>query len=531
MNKYIKYTLLLFAGLIYALGFPSFVGESLLITPIIAYCILFNSLFKNDSLKEKIIAVILFSLTFNLTAFYWIAQTLSEFGDLPYWLGLLLSLSFTFFITPYLWVAIIIIWFTQRKFNLAPNHFLKNGLTTFAFAVLMTLVEYFTPAQFPTNIGAPWISLHQWLGFASTGGLPIYSFFSYLIIFELLSYLNTKSASKFNILTILLFIFVNPFLSHQYKKEEGSKLDLRLVQANISNFLKTDSENGSYPSVSEVLKRYYDLSLLPYPTGEKPDLIIWPETAYPFSITTDKDNLSASDIPFIFKSIISYWNTELFIGGYDNIKDDPNKIYYKTEYNSAFLFSANQQIKDVYHKHILIPFGETLPLGPFTEYVAPYLDKIAFFSEGNKFTEFNLATGHRITAAICYEVLKPEFIRNYLNKLDKKPHAIINLTNDSWYGDTSEPKQHLFLTKWRAIENQIPIIRSTNTGITSIIYPDGSESTQLLTGKTGNLDLRLNLQELGPTLFQKYGILNLLPLWLLYFIFHQLLLKLKSEKD
>lgn len=528
MKKVTSIILLLFAGFIYALGFPSFVGESLLITPILAYCILFHYLLASTSLKTKTIELIIFNLTFNLTAFYWVANTLSEFGDLPYWLALILSMSFTFFVTPHLWVAILFIVIIQKYFKRSLNQ-VNNGFYAFVMAMIMTLIEYFTPAQFPTNVGAPWIALGPWLGFASIGGVAIYSFFSYLIIFELLSFFKNKTASKFNIFTILIFVIANPFVTVKNNKDQGSKLDLRLVQANISNFLKVDSESGSYPSVSEVLNRYYQLSLRPYPTGESPDLIIWPETAYPFVIKTDKKDITNTQIPQIFKSISTFWKSELLIGGYDN-SNRTNENYYKTEYNSAFLFSEDEKIKQVYHKHVLIPFGETLPLGPLNEVVAPYLKNIAFFSEGNDFTEFKLKTGHRVTGAICYEVLRPEFIRTYFNSLKEKPHAIINLTNDSWYGDTAEPKQHLFLTKWRAVENQVTIIRSTNTGISSVIYPDGSESTRLATGVTGNLDLRIHLQDSKPTIFQIYGILSLIPLWLLYFIFHQLLLRLKRVK-
>jgi apolipoprotein N-acyltransferase len=107
---------------------------------------------------------------------------------------------------------------------------------------------------------------------------------------------------------------------------------------------------------------------------------------------------------------------------------------------------------------------------------------------------------------------------------------MINLTNDSWYGDTMEPEQHLFLAKWRALEFNLPIIRSTNTGITSVIYPDGSESKRLEILKTGNLDLSINLPLQEATFYQKYGFATILPLWIIYLIFHLLLLKLKNDK-
>ena len=132
-------------------------------------------------------------------------------------------------------------------------------------------------------------------------------------------------------------------------------------------------------------------------------------------------------------------------------------------------------------------------------------------------------------STICYELLKPKFIREYLNNLKERPHFMINLTNDSWYGKTMEPHQHLFLAKWRALEFNIPIIRSTNTGISSVVYADGTESKRLGVYKTGSLDLELLFGPNKPTIYQSFGILPLFALWILYFIFHLLGIKLKNE--
>jgi apolipoprotein N-acyltransferase len=530
-QKLTPYAFLLLAGILYALGFPSFIADSLLITPIIGIAVLFHYILNTESLKKSITYVLVFNLAFNYMSFYWIASTLEEFGQLPFVIASMMAALFTLVVTPYLWVAIIVIWFIYRKGWLRPENILKSGFETHLLACILTLVEHYTPSQFPTNLGGPWVAIGEYLGFASVGGLPIYSYFSYLLVFEILAFIRHKKISNFNMASIFLFIIINPFLGHKHDTTKGSPLNIRVVQANISNFLKVDSEKGSYPSVQEVINRYRELSMAPYAGGTKPDLIIWPETAYPFSIATDKQDISRSLIPPVFHEVLDYWKTEMLVGGYDHLKNDPSGTYYQTEYNTAFLFGADKSIKDVYHKQILIPFGETLPLGPLNKYVAKYVENISFFSVGERFTLFELATKHRLIGAICYEVLKPDYIREYLNSLEKRPHAIVNLTNDSWYGDTAEPHQHLFLTKWRALENQLPIIRSTNTGITSVIYTDGSESARLPVGHTGNLDIPVNLVEQKPTVYQLYGFLALIPLWLLYFIFHQLLIRLNSDKN
>lgn len=529
MTKYKAYAFSSFGGILYALGYPSFIAESLVVTPMIGIGILFYFVLKSHHLKSRIIHLLCFNLGFNYMGFYWIINTLQEFGHLPFIIAALLSGLFTFIITPHLWVAVLLIDFLFRKNLVSHQNALKFGIHSFILAAFLTIVEYYSPQQFDVMLGQPWIVFSKYLGFASVAGIPIYSFFSYLLVFEGIGLIQKKGASKFNIATIIIFIILNPFLKTDTKGTGQKNLNVRLVQANISNFLKTDSEKGTYASVSEVIGRYKKLSLDNHSFDGKIDLIIWPETAYPYAINTEKEDIKLTLLPPILTQIAKAHQSDLFIGGYDQVNNG-NKNFYQTEYNTTFHIGPDGQLQDTYHKHILIPFGETLPFGPLNEWLSTKIDNISFFSVGEKFTLFNLSSGHKLISSICYELLKPQFIRDYLNGLSERPHAMVNLTNDSWYGKTSEPKQHLFLAKWRAVEFALPIIRSTNTGISSVIYADGTVSKRLGVFKTGNLDLSLNLGVIKPTIFQLYGFATILPLWILYFIFHTVLLKLYKNE-
>jgi len=528
MEKFKPYAFSLFAGILFALGYPSIFAKSLLITPLVGTGILFYFVLGADSLKIRILHLLAFNFTFNLFGFYWIAKTLVEFGALPYPIAVLLSTLFTLIITPHLWAAIFVIHYLSHKL-----HFLKHpetGLYAFSLSAFLTLFEYVIPQQFDVMLGQSWVILGEYLGFASIAGLPIYSFFCYLLVFESLNFIKNRKYSKFNSISIILFIILNPIIGNSLTLD-SNPLNIRVVQANISNFLKMESEQGGYASTGQVIDRYRVLSLAKYETGKKLDLIIWPETAYPFAVKTNKEDISYSYTPSVFNEVAQTQDAEMLAGGYDIKNSDHNETLFKTEYNTAFQVSKNGKLKNSYHKQILIPFGETLPFGSFiNELLSKYIENISFFSEGEKFTLFNLDSGHKLITTICYELLKPEFIRSYLNSLNERPHAMINLTNDSWYGDTMEPEQHLFLAKWRALEFNLPIIRSTNTGITSVIYPDGSESKRLEVLKTGNLDLSINLPLQEATFYQKFGFATILPLWIIYLIFHLLLLKLKHDK-
>ncbi len=529
MEKFKPYAFSLLAGVLFALGYPSVLAKSLLITPIIGTIILFYFVLSTDKLKTKVLHLLAFNFTFNMFGFYWIADTLVEFGALPYPVAGLISSLFTLIITPHLWAAIFVIHYLTGKLPFLKHP--ETGLYSFSLSAFLTLFEYIIPQQFDVMLGQSWVIIGQYLGFANIAGLPIYSFFSYLLVFEVLNLIRNSKYSKFNFVSILLFIILNPIIGNSFDLKTNP-LNIRLVQANISNFLKMDSEQGGYASTAQVIERYRNLSLEKFEVDNKKlDLIIWPETAYPFAIRTNKDNISLSFTPSVFNEVALAQNSEMLVGGYNIKNNDHNKSLFKTEYNTAFQVSKLGRLKNSYHKQILIPFGETLPFGTtVNKFLSEHIDNISFFSEGDKFTLFSLSSGHKLITTICYELLKPEFIRTYLNSLEQRPHAMINLTNDSWYGDTMEPEQHLFLAKWRALEFNLPIIRSTNTGISSVIFPDGSESKRLGVLQTGNLDLSVNLPLRPATIYQKLGFATILPLWIIYLIFHLLLIKLKHDE-
>jgi apolipoprotein N-acyltransferase len=261
-----------------------------------------------------------------------------------------------------------------------------------------------------------------------------------------------------------------------------------------------------------------------------PELIIWPETAYPHSLIGTDLKLDSINTPKIFKDIIKKTNAHLIIGGYDRKKEAPIYDYYETEFNSVFHFTPQFGLKDIYHKHILIPFGETLPFGPFNRELSQINQNVSFFAKGKDRTIFKLNDNIKFITPICYEILSPRFIRYYLNQ-DQQTQIIINLTNDSWYGDTAEPHQHLYLAKWRAIEFNKHLIRSTNTGISTIVLPDGNEINRLGVGERKYLDIEIKLP-LNPqtTFYQKYelaglGLLSLIMILIAHLTTYGLRLK------
>lgn len=534
------YAILIIAALIYHLGHPNHFKILIPFAPIIGSCFLIYFIMNANGLWQRVRFFLVFNLIITGMSFSWIAKTLQEFGSLPMPIAAIANTTFALIFQPHYWFLIFgLSLISKHKPNLSKTYF-SNGLFSVVFAGFMTFVEYFLPQQFPVLLGQPWIVVSDFLGLAPVLGLPAFSFFSYLLCVEFIRLVKYQSHSKFNLVTCLVFIILNPLvasynLTTPTNIEKSPSFNLRLVQANISNFLKVDSESGEYASVSMVLGRYKDLSLKPFFNNEQIDLMIWPETAYPYPINTDKDDLSSTDLPPIFNAISEQVHAEILFGGYDHFMNAPDFSHYMTEYNAAFHLNTKALLIETYHKKVLIPFGETLPFGPFNKMVSKLIPTMAFFAEGLKFPLFQTRKELSYITTICYELLRPEFIREYLNSLDKKPNFMINLTNDSWYGNTLEPEQHLFLARWRAIEFKLPILRATNTGVSVFLDAHGQEVKRLNYGISDNLDLKINInqhlkRDERATVFQKFGFLSTLAIWCLCFIFQLLLIKFKYAK-
>ena len=500
-RKYLSLIICLLAGMLYALGFPTFFGSSVFIAPIIGFALFNWGLDQETSLKKQLLLSLAYSLGFYLFGFYWIPHTLMEFGGLFFPFNQLLGLLFSFVIIPQVYCYVILKKYIKHPIFLAIGY---------------VLLERFIPQQFPAHLGHPFLSLAPTikLVFAPWAGAAFYSFLSAFIALTLVQHKMSgiKPKMYYGFIAVILFLH-SPFLNLTPSPKNPTSLKIRMVQPNIGNFLKIDSERGSANSIKAVLDNYYYLST--NDIKSKRDLIIWPETAFPnlfFSETFKADHKLR--LPEVIKDVINNTGAELFIGGYDSTLTS-NDQNYKSDYNSAFHFSSQSYMKDVYHKMRLIPFGEGLPFGPLNTYLSEIITNISYFAEGDTYTGFKTENNLNFVSVICYEVLFPSFVADMLNHQKDEAQFLINLTNDSWYGDTAEPFQHLFLTKWRALEFNLPVIRSTNTGITTVIFPDGSESSRLMIAEKTYLDVDLEIAPRTKTLFQIFGIWSFLTIALI----------------
>lgn len=240
------------------------------------------------------------------------------------------------------------------------------------------------------------------------------------------------------------------------------RIKVSLIQPNIPQELKWD------PTAKEKISRQF-LRLTQDAAKDSPDLIILPETAVQDYLVIEKGRyVNINEIAGFIKEI----NIPFLIGAV--IYQTGNDLGFPYYFNSAVMFSRKGEILQRYDKLHLVPFGEYMPLRnelPFLEAVVPIGD----FTPGKEYVVFRaphsaLRTPHGFSVLICFEDVFSGLARNFVkNGAD----FLVNITNDAWFGDTSEPYQHLAASVFRAVENRRSLVRAANTGISCFISAQG----------------------------------------------------------
>lgn len=264
-------------------------------------------------------------------------------------------------------------------------------------------------------------------------------------------------------IVILAMIIYGQSILNKYPTN-FSNIKVRLVQPSIPQIAKWD--------ITEFWKNldtHIELSQRP---GNL-DLIIWSEAALiaPYSYQPVKIKLL---------NMLNSTNSILITGGVaeNNKQGDHFQIY-----TALYAISANEDILFEYHKSRLVPFGEYMPLSsilPLKKLTPGFQD----YSPGSGELVFLEKLKLSIKALICYESIFPDFVRTS-NKISD---LIINVTNDAWYGNSSGPYQHFHISRMRAIENGLPLLRVANNGISAIIDPLGRIVKKLALNEVGIID-------------------------------------------
>lgn len=418
----------------------------------------------STSLKEIFWTGWTAQFVFTLIGFYWIAFTSHEFGHLPWPIAGLTLIAFAGLANIYLPIAGLIWGYWKSKTN--PS----LAVAISALVLIVASLEQAFPMIFPWNFGYPWMlmpgTIRQTAEFIGFDGL---SLLTLLINGSLLfAARSSSSTTKAKVLALLLIFGVTFEIWGRalLNKISYGTETLRVVQiqANIGNHEKYMAEKG-YGFEEYIRNQYFQqtrefLKSLEPSIAPRIDLILWPEAAIPDFLDR---NFTGREGRKKITAFVSEIGVPLLTGGFSRTTTGI--------YNALFLFDGSGlAIDGPYHKMLLLAFGEYFPGAQWLPFLRKLVPAVSNFQRGSTLATRTLGSTV-LGLQVCYESLHPELVRQLV---DLKSQIIVNATNDSWFGQTSEPMQHLIMTAGRAIEFRRPLIRTTNTGYSTVILPDGS---------------------------------------------------------
>lgn len=394
-----------------------------------------------------------FSLGWFGIGLSWIHVSLSEHGGVP----LLGSVAMIGALAAYLSLYFVLpIWLAKRVAHRFPHAIYLIApfwaLSEYLRSTVLTGFSWLSVGY--SQIDAPFANLFIWLG--ETGVTFLLILASCLIASGVR---QNRWQLVFGVGIVLMPALLLPTpVSNALDKPA---VNLALVQGNVAQ------ENRWQPEyLWPTMLKYQDLSR-PFYTAN--DIVIWPEAAVPSIEPNAEEYLTNID------KATYYTQTALVTGIIDY------RPYSGEFFNSIIVLgqtSAAQtgaeyhhQHDNRYNKHHLLPIGEFVPFEDILRNLAPIFDlPFSSFNRGQYIQKPLQANGYLMTPALCYEIL---FSRQIRDNLTPNSDFILTLSNDAWFGRSKGPHQHLEIARMRALELGIPVVRSTNTGITAIINEQG----------------------------------------------------------
>jgi apolipoprotein N-acyltransferase len=285
---------------------------------------------------------------------------------------------------------------------------------------------------------------------AEIGGIHLVSFL--IIIINVLLYKLLKTKNK-KILLALAAIFLIIYGSGYWLLQRHGQLS-RTVPWQRAGIIQPNSNHDQvfdFSGVQKTLDRLFSTSLSLKKQGA--ELVIWPEFTvpiYPLQTPYYKNqftNFSQRYIPIL--------------AGFTDFRNSDNV------FNSVMLFNGNKIEK--YDKFRLTPFGEYVLFRRWLFFIKKITDQIGDFTFGKSLHNLSLAD-HLLATPICYEIIYPELSRDLVAR---GAEVIVTISNDSWFGYSAAPYQHLAMAIFRSIENRRYLLRSTSDGISALVDPTG----------------------------------------------------------
>jgi apolipoprotein N-acyltransferase len=282
----------------------------------------------------------------------------------------------------------------------------------------------------------------------------------------------------------------------------GTGVKLRIVQPNIG---QEDKWRPGYEQ--ETLRRLAAMSETD--AGEGPRLLLWPEAAVTIPLEDQRREpvyqLQSERVRRAVGRLIN--PADLLLTGGLTVQS-ANGLDATSATNSIFAINPAGEVRARYDKAHLVPYGEYLPMRPLLSAIG--LSRLApgdiDFAPGPGPQSLKLPGLGRVGFQLCYEII----FSGHVVDRRARPRFLFNPSNDAWFGAWGPP-QHLAQARLRALEEGLPVIRATPTGISAVIDADGGLRASLPWRRAGVIDSELPAPK-PPTPFARAG--NILSLFL-----------------
>ena len=236
------------------------------------------------------------------------------------------------------------------------------------------------------------------------------------------------------------------------------------AQQSAAPSIRVAMVQGNQPLMTRKGSRQLHLDLTAAAVEQGAELVVWGEGVVMHTLKTpeyeaevmEKYN-AALAVPTIVGMVMQFPAAEGSRKKYDS-------------WNSALMFADGKRTSR-YDKRFLLMFGEYIPLGNAFPVLYDLSPNSGAISPGESLEPLVFG-GHRLSTSICYEAIVPPYFNDLVRKAD--PDLLVNLTNDAWFGDTTEPVIHLALSKFRSVEHRRYMVRATNSGVSALIDATGA---------------------------------------------------------
>jgi apolipoprotein N-acyltransferase len=455
------YALAAASGVLLALSFPKFGHPAF---GWIALAPLLVALARGRRLSHALRLGLLTGALYFTGTLYWITGVMATYGHLQTWVAVLVNAALIAYLA--LFPALFAV--VMRRLVAA------NGPPALMAAPLVWVATELGRTHLLT--GFPWVLL----GYSQVPVLPIAQLASIFGVYGVSALVAAVSAAaavvavsrdkstrvRAVVSVALPLILVAVWGSLRASRAEwtraGQPIRVGLIQGNVEQSEKWEIERSR-----AIFDDYIRLTRQAIAAGA--ELVIWPESSTPF--------LFEEDIPAAarVRAIARDARVPILLGS-DHIewRIDGNRRVPDKFFNSAFMVRPDGTTAGAYRKMHLVPFGEYVPLKKLLFFAGPLVEQVGPFSAGEEATLLPVA-GHQVSTAICYEVVYPNLVRQFVLGGSE---LLTTITNDAWFGPTSAPYQHFAQASMRAIEEGRYLVRSANTGISGIVDPYGGVVAQ-----------------------------------------------------